>query len=72
MRKHTYRFKGSNESKMEFNYGELIPDTIVDTFYNRIKYKIENGEDYEHYVRNLLKINGGELPTKIKDLISVS
>jgi hypothetical protein len=61
-----------NESKMEFNYGELIPDIIVDTFYNKIKDKIEHGENYEYYVRNLLKINGDKLPTKIKNLISRS
>jgi len=54
---------------MEFNYGELIPDMIVDTFYDKIKDKIEHGENYEHYIRNLLKINGGKLPSKIESLI---
>lgn len=54
---------------MEFNYSELVPDFIVDTFYERIKDKIEHGEDYEHYIRNLLKLNGGKLPIKIKKLI---
>jgi hypothetical protein len=29
IRKHIDRFKEFNESKMEFNYGELLPDTIV-------------------------------------------
>lgn len=54
---------------MKFTYGELIPDIIIDTFYDRIKYKIEIGENYEHYTRNLLRINGGKLPNNIKKLI---
>lgn len=54
---------------MVFSYGELIPDTLVDTFYDRIKDKMEHGEDYAHYLRNLLIVNGGSLPNKINLLI---
>jgi hypothetical protein len=60
----------SKEMRKYIDYGEFIPDKIVDTFYDRIKDKIEHDENYEHYVRNLLKINGGKLPTKIENLIN--
>jgi hypothetical protein len=54
---------------MEYKYGELIPDEIIDTFYKQIKRCIDEKCSYEHYIRNLIKING-RIPDVIKKLIS--
>ena len=54
---------------MTHNYGEIIPDEIIDTFYKQIKRCIDENCSYEHYIRNLIKLNS-KLPDKIKKLIS--
>lgn len=56
-------------SKLDYSYGELLPDRIIDTFYKLIKDKIELGENYDRYIKNLLYLNGGKMPIKIKNLI---
>ena len=53
---------------MTHNYGEIIPDEIVDTFYKKIERCIEHNLTYEHYFRNLIKLNG-KIPDKIEKLI---
>ena len=53
---------------MTHTYGEIIPDTIVDTFYKQIERYIEYNLTYEHYVRNIIKLNG-KIPDKIEKLI---
>jgi len=53
---------------MEYTYGELIPNQIVDTFYNIIKDRMNMGMTYENYIKNVIKING-KIPTKIETLI---
>ncbi len=55
---------------LEYKYGELIPDMIVDTFYDQIKKCIDNGENYDVWLRNLLKINDNKVPQKIKDILN--
>lgn len=55
---------------MSHNHNELIPDEIIDTFYNKIKKCIENGEKYDRYIKYLLKLNG-KIPEKIKKLFNI-
>lgn len=50
---------------MEHSHNQLIPYSTVDVFYNQIKLCIEEDRGYDHYIRNLLKINAGEIPEKI-------
>jgi hypothetical protein len=47
------------------NYGEIIPDTTVDSFYMQIKRCLDENLSYEHYVANLIKLNG-KIPDKIQ------
>ena len=47
----------------------LVPNFIIDTFYLRIKERINAGLPYELYTRNLIKLNG-KLPDKIEQLIN--
>jgi len=47
----------------------IIPDNLIDTFYKQIKRCIDEGTNYEHYTRNILKLNDGRLPKNIDDLI---
>lgn len=62
---------------MQFNYGELVPDDIVDIFYNRIKTRIEEatkeGFDKTHpsvqrEINRIISING-KIPIKIQPLL---
>ena len=53
---------------MTFEYNELLPDFIIDTFYNQIKRCIDNNLNYDHYIRNLIKLNN-KIPVKIQELI---
>jgi hypothetical protein len=47
----------------------LIPDFLIDTFLKRIKDCIDLNLPYEHYTRNLVKLNG-KLPEEIEILIN--
>jgi hypothetical protein len=58
-----------NNGKMEHKYGELVPDKIIDSFYKQIKKCIDEKRSYEHYINNLIKING-RIPDLIKKLIT--
>jgi len=53
---------------MTHNYGEIIPDDIVDTFYKQIKRCIDNNLSYDMYIKNIIKLNG-KIPYKIQELI---
>lgn len=57
--------------KYEFKYGEILPDMIVDIFYDRIKKSIENNDknNFDRWVNRLLVVNGNKIPDKIKNLI---
>ena len=55
---------------LTFNYGEIVPDSVVDTFYNQIERCIIEGINYEHFTNALLKINGNKLPDKISTLLN--
>lgn len=57
---------------MNSKYNELIPDDIVDSFYNRIKKHIENGEKYDYLIKNLLSVNANKIPVRIKELINMN
>ena len=54
---------------MIYNYLELIPDEKIDTFYNQIKRCIDEKISYDHYIKNLKKINNNKIPEKIKNLL---
>lgn len=49
-------------------YQELIPDSVIDSYYKLIKDKIEKGHDIKHPIDTLIGING-KLPNIIKELI---
>lgn len=55
--------------EMTFSYGEIIPDSTIDIFYEKIRKCIEDIKNYDHYIRNLIKLNGN-VPPKIQALIS--
>lgn len=51
-------------------YGQLIPDYVIDTFYTNIKDKMDNAEDYSHYIDSIKKLNNNKIPDIIQELIN--
>lgn len=47
----------------------LIPDYIINTFYNQIQRCIKEKSNYNMYIKSILKLNGNILPNKIQILI---
>lgn len=47
----------------------LIPNFVLDTFYNQIQRCIKENTNYDMYIKNILKLNNNKLPNKIKILI---
>lgn len=47
----------------------LIPDYIINTFYNQIQRCIKEKSNYNTYIKSILKLNGNILPNKIQILI---
>ncbi len=56
---------------MFIKYKELIPDETIEIIYKRIKRCMDEGSNYDHYLRIFDKLNGGKIPTIIKELIKV-
>jgi len=64
----------TNFKKYKMNEKNIAPDFIIDTFYNRIKTKLENGYKKDNNIikkelDRLILING-TIPDKIKDLLN--
>ena len=55
---------------MNYNYNELIPDEVIDTFYSKIEKCIENNIDYNNYIINIKRLNDNRIPLKIAILIT--
>lgn len=53
---------------MKFDYNEMIPDELVDTFYQRVQRCIDENRSYEREVGRLISLNG-KVPEKIQKLI---
>ena len=53
---------------MNYNYQELIPDEIIDIFYNKIEKCILEERSYDLYLNILLLLNL-KVPKKIKKII---
>ncbi len=52
---------------IHFEY-DIIPNYVINTFYTQIKRCINENQNYDHYIRNLIKLNG-KIPDIIQKLI---
>jgi hypothetical protein len=53
-------------------YNQLIPDDVIDTLCDSIKKCIDNDEDYSPYIRIFDRLNNGNIPDVVKNIINPS